>query len=876
MSDINDNNGSEGKLNQNISVVNIENELKTSFLDYSMSVIVSRALPDVRDGLKPVHRRILFAMSNLKCFHNRPYLKSARVVGDVIGKYHPHGDSAVYDALVRMAQDFSMRYPLVQGQGNFGSIDGDSAAAMRYTEVRLQSLSAMLLKNLDQETVDFVPNYDNKEKEPSVLPTVLPQLLVNGTSGIAVGMATNIPPHNLSEVIDGLFALIDKPSITIDELMQYIKGPDFPTGATIRGVSGIREAFATGRGSILLRGLAHIEEGKNQRQRVVITEIPYQVNKAKLIERIAELVNDKRIEGISDIKDESAKDEIRIVIDVKKGEEPEVILNNLYKQTPLQSSFGVNMVALVKGSPKLLNLKQMLEYFYQHRKEVVIKRVAFELRKAEEKAHILAGLKVAVENIDETVSIIRGADDAQDAQQKLMSRFSLSPIQSKAILDMKLSRLTGLERDKIETDYNETMKQIEDYQNILDTPARIVQIIKDELTELKESYGDQRRTQILPAAEDITMENLVADEEVVVTVTVDGYIKRTSSAEVNAQKRGGKGRIGMKTKEEDLIRDLFITTNHKSLLCFSNFGRVYEMKVYMIPEVQLAGRGKHIANLIKLQEGEKIVSIIEVKDFKEGEYLVSVTEKGYIKKTDMSAYSNLRQSGLIALKLDDDDRLISCSITTGKDDILIATKLGKVIRFSEEEVRPMGRSARGVTGIRFSEDEDVVIGMEIVNGKDAILSVCENGYGKRSNLEEYRRQSRGGKGIYTIKVTDRNGPVVGIMQVSDTDDVILATNNGKVTRFNVMEVGLIGRLTQGVKLMSVDVSGGEKVSSFAKVSMDEDSGGSDGDLQSGSSSDSGSHIGIDRNEENSFNEEIAEDDSSSGDDSSGNNDNEDN
>ncbi len=826
MSDINDNNGNDGKINQNISVVNIENELKTSFLDYSMSVIVSRALPDVRDGLKPVHRRILYAMNNLKCFHNRPYLKSARVVGDVIGKYHPHGDSAVYDALVRMAQDFSMRYPLVQGQGNFGSIDGDSAAAMRYTEVRLQSLSAMLLKNLDQETVDFVPNYDNKEKEPSVLPTVLPQLLVNGTSGIAVGMATNIPPHNLSEVIDGLFALIDNPSITIDELMQYIKGPDFPTGATIRGVSGIREAFATGRGSLILRGLAHIEEGKNQRQRVVITEIPYQVNKAKLIERIAELVNDKKIEGISDIKDESAKDEIRIVIDVKKGEEPEVILNNLYKQTPLQSSFGVNMVALVKGSPKLLNLKQMLEHFYQHRKEVVIKRVAFELRKAEEKAHILAGLKIAVENIDETVSIIRGAEDAQDAQQKLMSRFALSAVQSKAILDMKLSRLTGLERDKIETDYNETMKQIADYQNILDTPARIIQIIKDELTELKESYGDQRRTQILPAAEDITMENLVADEEVVVTVTVDGYIKRTSSTEVNAQKRGGKGRIGMKTKEEDLIRDLFITTNHKSLLCFSNYGRVYEMKVYMIPEVQLAGRGKHIANLIKLQEGEKIVSIIEVKDFIEGEYLVSVTEKGYIKKTDMSAYSNLRQSGLIALKLDDDDKLISCSITKGNDDILIATKLGKVIRFNEEEVRPMGRSARGVTGIRFSEDEDVVIGMEIVNGKDAILSVCENGYGKRSNLEEYRRQSRGGKGIYTIKVTDRNGPVVGIMQVSDTDDVILATNNGKVTRFNVMEVGLIGRLTQGVKLMSVDVAGGEKVSSFAKVSMDDE--GSEG------------------------------------------------
>lgn len=802
---------------KSVQTINIEEELKTSFLDYSMSVIVSRALPDVRDGLKPVHRRILYAMYLLKNFYNRPYLKSARIVGEVIGRFHPHGDSAVYDALVRMAQNFSMRYTLVDGQGNFGSIDGDSPAAMRYTEVRLRQMSDLLLNDLEKGTVDFGPNYDNKETEPLVLPTKFPQLLANGASGIAVGMATNIPPHNVVEIANAVEALIDDPDISIEELMVHLKGPDFPTSGGIIGMSGIKQAYMTGRGSICIRGKATVEESANQKQRIIITEIPYQVNKARLIERIADLVREKKIEGISDIRDESAKEDIRVVIDLKRGEQGEVILNNLYKQTPLQSSFGVNMVALIKGAPKLLNIKQILEAYYLHRREVVLRRTAFELRKAEERAHILLGLKTAVENIDEVVAIIKSAKDSSAAHVALVEKFSLSDIQAKAILDMRLARLTGLERDKIVSDYNELMKLIADLQDILDNPARVTAIIREELAELRENFGDERKTELLPAEGDFTMESLVADEEVVVTVSMGGYIKRTPLSAIRAQKRGGKGRKGMKTKEEDVVKDLFVSSNHQSLLCFSNLGRVYDLKVYRVPEVALAGRGKHFANLVKLTPDERIVSVLPIREYREGDYIISCTANGYIKKTDLMAFDNLRQSGLIALKLDKGDELVGCKITTGKDEILLATRLGKAIRFREDEIRAMGRTARGVTGIKFSEESDRVIGLEVLKEEGDILSVCENGYGKRTPLEEYRSQSRGGKGIYTIKVTERNGPVVGIMQVSAEDDLVIMTNVGKVMRFNVSEVGVVGRLTQGVRLMSVEP--GELVSSFAKIAV---------------------------------------------------------
>ncbi|MEY4630314.1 MAG: gyrase (type topoisomerase), subunit [Pseudomonadota bacterium] len=803
---------------KNVKPINIEEEMRTSFLDYSMSVIVSRALPDVRDGLKPVHRRILYAMYGLKNFHNRPYLKSARIVGDVIGKYHPHGDSAVYEALVRLAQDFAMRYPLVDGQGNFGSIDGDSAAAMRYTESRLAKMAELLLSDIEKETVDFGPNYDNKETEPLVLPTKLPQLLVNGAAGIAVGMATNIPPHNLREVVEGLEALIENPDITIDELMNYIKGPDFPTRGQIHGMAGIKEAFMTGRGSIVIRARTKIEEvPKSQgRERIVITEIPYQVNKARLIERIAELVRDKKLEGISDLRDESAADEIRVVIELKRGEVADIVLNNLYKMTPMQSSFGVNTVALVNGAPRILNLKQLLELFYKHRREVILRRTAFELREAEARGHILLGLKTAVENIDEMVAIIRAAEDSQAAHAQLVARFGLTDIQTKAILDMRLAKLTGLEREKIVQEYNETMALIADLRDILDRPERVTAIIKADLLELKESHGDGRRTEIIPSeADELRMEHLVADEEVAVTITHGGYAKRTPLSQFRAQKRGGKGKSGMLTKEEDVVKDLYISSNHQSLLCFTNKGRVYDIKVYQIPEAPLRARGKHFANIIKLEEQERVVSVLPVKEFSEGKFIVSVTAQGFIKKTELMAYANIRSSGIIGLKLEDNDTLVACAITDGKSDVLIATRLGKAIRFNEDEARPMGRASRGVTGIRFSEDNDSVIGMEVITGDSTILSICENGYGKRSPLEEYRVQSRGGKGIYTIKVTDRNGPVVGIVQVAETDDLMIMTSVGKVMRFTVGEIGVIGRLTQGVRLMNVE--DGERIISCCKV-----------------------------------------------------------
>ena len=711
-----------------------------------------------------------------------------------------------------------MRYPLVDGQGNFGSIDGDSAAAMRYTECRLEEIAELLLSDIDKETVNFGPNYDNKEEEPLVLPTRLPQLLVNGASGIAVGMATNIPPHNLGEVVSALLALIENPSITIEELMDHVKGPDFPTKGMIVGVAGIRSALMTGRGSILMRSRSHVEpvSKSSGKEQIIVTEIPYQVNKARLIERIADLVREKKLEGITDLREESAETDIRIVIELRKGEIPDIVLNNLYKLTPMQTTFGVNTVALVNGAPRILNLKQMLEQFYLHRREVIVRRTAFELRQAEARGHILLGLKIAVENIDEVVRTIRGATDTETAHQDLVARFKLSDTQAKGILEMRLSKLTGMEREKIVAEYMETMKVIEDLQDILATPARVTKIITDDIEELRRRFADPRKTEIIAdAADALTMESLVADEEVAVTISQAGYIKRTPTSEIRAQKRGGKGKSGMLTREEDMVKSLFMTSNHQSLLCFTNKGRVYDIKVYTVPELPLRSKGKHFANLIKLEEGEKVVSVLPVKEFGEGKFIISATAMGYVKKTELMAYENIRQTGIIGLKLEDEDQLIGCAISNGKYDIVLATKQGKAIRFNEEEIRPMGRSSRGVTGIRFGEDKDMVIGLEVIDAESTILTVCENGYGKRSPLDEYRKQTRGGKGIYTIKLSSRNGQVVSILQVADTDDVMLMTTGGKIVRFNVQELGVISRHTQGVRLINVEE--GETVIGVCKV-----------------------------------------------------------
>jgi DNA gyrase subunit A len=809
---------------ENVRPIHIEQEIKSSFLDYSMSVIVSRALPDVRDGLKPVHRRILYAMYDLKNFHNKSYLKSSRIVGDVLGKYHPHGDSSVYDALVRMAQNFSMRYPLVDGQGNFGSIDGDHPAAMRYTESRMEHFSEYLLSDLDKETVNFVPNYDNKDQEPSVLPSMLPQLLVNGSSGIAVGMATNIPPHNLSEVILGLKELILNPEITLTELMQYIKGPDFPTKAEIHGTQGIFDAYQTGRGSIVMRAKAHVEEvtASHGRERIVITEIPYQVNKAKLVEKIADLVLHKKIEGISDIRDESAKEEIRVVIELKKGESSEVILNNLYKLTPMQSFFGINLVALVKGLPKLLTLKGILIEFYEHRRDVVIRRTAYLLKKAQERAHILEGLKIAVENIDHIVSLIKSTQTSEEAFLLLKKNYTLTDLQARSILDMRLGRLTALETDKIISECLSLEKEIGELKLILSNSERIKQIILSELDEMISKFGDERRTLILSnGADELTMESLIADEEVAVTVTFGGYVKRTTLSSIVAQKRGGKGKSGLLTKGEDVVQSVFITSNHQSLLCFTNSGKVYLLKVYQIPDAVLRSQGRHFANLIKLDPEERVVSVLPVKVFKENLYILSITAAGVIKKTDLMAYSQVRSNGIIALKLEQDDSLISCALAADDDQVILATKQGKAVRFCVSDIRSVGRVAVGVIGIRFAKDEDRVVGMEILKPETKnsyILSVCEKGYGKRTEIEEYRVQGRGGQGTITIKVNDRNGPVVGISQVSDSDDLMIITSSGKLVRFSIKDVSVVGRIAQGVKLVSVGPE--EKVIGISRVEQD--------------------------------------------------------
>ncbi len=809
----------------NKTSVNIEDEMKRSYMDYAMSVIIGRALPDVRDGLKPVHRRCLYAMYDMSNDWNKPYKKSARVVGDVIGKYHPHGDSAAYDTIVRMAQDFSLRYPLVDGQGNFGSVDGDSPAAMRYTEIRMSKLAHELLEDLDKETVETGPNYDGSLHEPLVLPAKFPNLLVNGSAGIAVGMATNIPPHNLSEVIDGIIALIGNPQLTFEELIQLVPGPDFPTGGFIYGREGILQGYRTGRGIVQMRARAFVEtQKKSERQSIIVTEIPYQVNKANLVAKIAELVREKKIEGIADLRDESDRDGMRIVIDLKRDENPQVILNHLYKQTQMQCSFGINMLAIAGGRPKVLTLRDAMMHFIDHRREIVTRRTIFELKKAEARAHILEGLKIALDWLDAVIELIRASKNPEEAKAGLMAgNFSdpdylrklgipgsifnpgvqLSEKQAQAILEMRLQRLTGLEREKILSEFAEIMKYIERLKEILGSEAEILKIIVAELMQLKEKFGDERRTEIVDKTAEISLEDTIVEEDVVVTVSHTGYIKRTAVSMYRAQRRGGKGKSGMKTKEEDFVEHLFIASSKDFMMFFTDTGRVYLLKVYEIPEGGRATRGKAIVNLLNLQAGEKIAAILSIKGFDDDRNLIMATRCGVVKKSPLKEYANIRSGGIIAVNLDEGDKLIGVAITDGRQDVLLASHHGKSIRFHEQDARPMGRVSRGVRGMTLVDD-DVVIGMEIINPNTAsstIFTVTENGFGKRTPLDEYRLQSRGGKGIITIKTTERNGCVVDIKQVTDENDLMLITDQGKIIRLPVSGSSIIGRNTQGVKLM---------------------------------------------------------------------------
>jgi len=796
------------------SQINIEQEMKTAYLDYSMSVIVGRALPDVRDGLKPVHRRILYAMFREGLLHNKKYSKSAGVVGEVLKKYHPHGDSAVYDTMVRMAQDFNLRYPLVDGQGNFGSIDGDSAAAYRYTEARLTKLAEELLADIDKETVEFVPNFDDTTVEPAVLPTRVPNLLINGSSGIAVGMATNIPPHNIGEVVDGLVMMIDNPEVAIPELMTAIKGPDFPTAGFIHGYEGIRQAYLTGRGIIQMRARATIEEGKGDRESIVITELPYQVNKARLLANIGELIRDKRINGIAELRDESDRQGMRVVADLKKGEIASVILNQLYKHTALQSTFGVIMLALVNNQPRVLNLKRILQNFLQHRREVVIKRTKFDLRKAEERAHILLGLKIALDNLDAVIALIKASKNPEEAKTGLVREFKLSEIQAQAILEMRLQRLTGLEREKIITEYEEVLKEIARLNEILSSDSLVMKIIRDELMALKAEYGDERRTEIVAHTTEIGIEDLIKDEEMVITISHAGYIKRNPLTNYRAQRRGGKGKIGMETRDEDFVERLFMATMHSYILFFTNKGRVYWLKVHQLPEAGRQAKGKAIVNLLQIGQDERVTAALPVREFTPGHYILMATKKGIIKKTELEAYSHPRPSGIIAITLEEGDDLISAEVTDGTRDVFLGTRDGLSIRFNEEDVRDIGRTGKGVIGVRLEEGNEV-IGMEIVRDDSTILTVTENGFGKRSSLEDYRSQSRGGKGIITIKTTEKNGRVIGIAQVSKDDEILLITGNGKILRTRAKDISVQGRNTQGVRLLETEE--GDKVKSLAKV-----------------------------------------------------------
>ena len=800
--------------------VNIEDEMRDSYLDYAMSVIIGRAIPDIRDGLKPVHRRILYAMLREGLLSNKRFSKCAGVVGEVLKKYHPHGDLAVYDALVRMAQDWNMRYPLIDGQGNFGSIDGDPPAAYRYTEARLTKLAEELLADIDKDTVDFIPNFDGSTEEPVVLPAKVPNLLINGSDGIAVGMATKIPPHNLTEVCDALAALITNPGIEIEELMKIIPGPDFPTGAFIYGRGGIKEAYRTGKGIIQMRARAAIEAvAKGDRENIVITEIPFQVNKARLLERIAELVKDGKVDGIGDLRDESDKDGLRIVVELKKGAVAGVILNQLYKHTAMQSTFGVIMLSIVGGQPRTLNLKEFLERFIDHRKEVVTRRTAYELRKAEERAHILEGLKIALDNLDQVIALIRKSKSPQEAKDGLLKQYELSEIQAQAILDMRLQRLTALERDKIVEEYTEVMGLIKKLKEILKSEKLIFQMIEDEIAEIKKNFGDARRTEIQGETQELSMEDLIAEEEMVVTISHSGYIKRNPISLYRAQRRGGHGKTGMSTGEEDFVSDLFIASTHSYLLIFANTGKVHWVKVYDVPQAGRTAKGKSITNLVQMSSEERVAAVLAVKEFEEGKFIVFATKNGVVKKTELSAYSNPRAGGIIALGVEENDELIEVSLTDGKQEILLSTREGQAIRFPEGEVRPMGRTAVGVIGVRL-DNKDQLVSMEVLREKATVLTVTESGYGKRTDSDEYRVQGRGGSGIITIKTTDRNGPVVGVRQVTDDDDVMLITDRGKIIRMKVKGISVMGRNTQGVRLIHLDP--GEKVVAFAKLAEKEE------------------------------------------------------
>ena len=798
----------------------IEAEMKTAYIDYAMSVIVSRALPDVRDGLKPVHRRILYTMYEDGLTSDKPYRKSATTVGDVLGRYHPHGDSSVYDAMVRMAQPFSLRYPLVDGHGNFGSIDGDGAAAYRYTEARMSKIAELMLTDIEKNTVDFMPNFDDRLQEPTVLPAKIPTLLINGSSGIAVGMATNIPPHNLTEVINGIIKIIDDDNVTDEQLMQIIKGPDFPTGGVILGRDAIKQAYTTGKGKITVRAEAEIEELSNGRQKIIVTSLPYQVNKAKLIENIANLVREKRIEGISELRDESDRENaVRIHIGLKKDANAKVVLNQLYKNTQMQDTFGIIMLALVDNEPKILTLRQCLDYYIDHRKNVILRRTKFELDKALARAHILEGLKIALDNIDEVINIIRNSYD--DAKERLMERFGLSDIQAQAILDMRLKTLSGLQREKIEEEYNELMKLIAHLREILGSETLVFQIIKEELLEVKEKYGDERLTKIVAAEGEFNEEDLIKEEQMVVALTHFGYIKRMPIDTYKSQRRGGKGIAGMSTREEDFVKEIFTTSTHDTVLFFSNKGKLYRLRGYEIPEAGRTAKGTAIVNLLSLDSGEKITAIIPISNFDEGKYLLMATRNGLIKKTPLKEYDSSRKTGLLAINLKDEDELIDVRMTDGEDNIVLVTSKGMSITFDEKDVRPVGRSAQGVLGIRLDED-DFVIGMESVLANDkkaTLLAITENGFGKRTELDEYRVQNRGGRGVITYKITPKTGNIVGIRIATEDEDVMLITNSGTIIRLKVADISILGRATQGVTLMRTN--GDEKVVSIETIAPEE-------------------------------------------------------
>ena len=794
----------------------IEEEMKTAYIDYAMSVIVSRALPDVRDGLKPVHRRILYTMYEDGLTSDKPYRKSATTVGDVLGRYHPHGDASVYDAMVRMAQTFSLRYPLIDGHGNFGSIDGDGAAAYRYTEARMSKMAEVMLTDIEKNTVNFVPNFDDRLQEPGVLPARIPALLVNGSSGIAVGMATNIPPHNLTEIINGIIKIIDSDNVTDDELMQIIKGPDFPTGGIILGRDAIKQAYTTGRGKVIVRAEAEIEEMSNGKQKIIVTSLPYQVNKAKLIENIAALVKEKRIEGIAELRDESDRENaVRIHIGLKKDANARIVLNQLYKNTQMQTTFGIIMLALVDGEPKILTLRQCLDYYIAHRKDVILRRTQFELDKALARAHILEGLKIALDNIDEVINIIRSSYD--DAKERLMERFGLSDIQAQAILDMRLKTLSGLQREKIEEEYNQLMKLIAHLREILSSERLVYEIIKEELTEIKEKYGDERLTKIVAAEGEINDEDLIKEEQTVVALTHFGYIKRMPIDTYRSQRRGGKGITGISTREEDFVKQIFTASTHDTVLFFSNKGKLYRLRGYEIPEAGRTAKGTAIVNLLSLDAGEKISAVIPITDFENGKYLLMATKNGLIKKTPLQEYNSIRKTGLLAITLKDDDELIDVRLTDGQDNVVLVTGKGLCITFDEKDVRPVGRSAQGVIGIRL-DDDDLVIGMESIFAKDkktTLLAITENGFGKRTELDEYRVQNRGGRGVITYKITPKTGNIVGIRMATEDDDVMLITNSGTIIRIGVKDVSILGRATQGVTLMRTNNE--EKVVSIETI-----------------------------------------------------------